>query len=71
MDEALKEKARQLYMALGSNVRAPNSEPLTPILIDATSLEVEEIQICPSCVTCKSTVVLWMMFVRIENLIGT
>jgi hypothetical protein len=50
-------------------LRTPN--PLTPILIDATSLEVEEIQINPSCVTCKSTVVLWMMFVRIENLIGT
>lgn len=45
MDEALKEKSRQLYMALGSNVSAPDSEPPTPTLIDATSLEVEEIKI--------------------------
>jgi hypothetical protein len=56
MDVALKEKARQLYMALGSDVSAPNSEPPTPTFIDATSLEVEEIKINPSCVTCKSTV---------------
>jgi hypothetical protein len=41
MDEALKEKACQLYIALDSNVSAPNSERLTPMLIDATSPGVE------------------------------
>jgi hypothetical protein len=59
MDVALKEKARQLYMALGSDVSAPNSEPPTPTFIDATSLEVEEIKLIRVVSHAK---VLWIMF---------